>query len=167
MADVNVVLDANRDAVRELVACAERCEKNWTTAREPGKWSPSQVVEHVARTLDESANLFSGQPTKFPTLPFFLRPLVKSFLFNRVLRKRAFPKARTNKAMNPATGPATPAEARARLEAALARFDRECRACNQTHGSVVSGAFGTVTAVDYADFIAVHTRHHCRQMQSI
>ena len=164
MADINPTLAANREAVDDLIAAAQKCGPAWTTPRAPGKWSPSQVVEHVAHTLDESANLFAGAPTKFLTLPFFLRPVARTLLFNRVLKKSAFPKAKTNKAMDPASGPATPADARVRLEAALARFDRECRACAQAAGSVKSGAFGTVSVADYARFIEVHTRHHCRQM---
>ena len=51
MADVNDALAANRDAVLDLVAAAERSAATWTTPRASGKWSPSQVVEHVARGL--------------------------------------------------------------------------------------------------------------------
>ena len=164
MADVHDVLQANRAAVNELIAAAERCGTAWSTPCAPGKWSPSQIVEHVARSLEESANVVSGAPSKLPTLPFFLRPVVKLLLFNRVLRRKAFPKARTNRAMNPASGPATPAEARARLEEALAKFDRECRACASGGRTIASAAFGTVSVDDYATFIELHTRHHCRQM---
>ena len=53
MADVNDVLAANRAAVLDLVAAAERSAATWTTPRAPGKWSPSQVVEHVAGGLEE------------------------------------------------------------------------------------------------------------------
>jgi DinB family protein len=164
MADLHSTLAANRDAVTELVATAEQCGPKWTAPRAPGKWSPSQVVEHVARSIDESANMISGAPSKFPTLPFFLRPVARTLLFNRVLRTGTFPKAKTNKAMDPASGPATPSDGRRRLEDALARFDRECRACAQADGTVSSGAFGRVSVADYARFIELHTRHHCRQM---
>jgi DinB superfamily len=164
MADVTPTLAANRDAIAELIAAAERSAGAWTAPRAPGKWSPSQIVEHVARCLDESANVVSGAPSKFPSLPFFLRPVARGFLFNRVLRNSAFPKAKANKAMDPASGPATPAEARVRLEGALARFDRECRACAAGGGAVASATFGTVSVADYARFIEVHTRHHCKQM---
>jgi len=44
MADVNDALAANRAAVLELVAAAERSAATWTTARAPGKWSPSQIL---------------------------------------------------------------------------------------------------------------------------
>ena len=164
MPDVERSLVANREAIGELMTAAERCGGGWTVPRAPGKWSPSQIVEHVARSLDESANVVSGTPSKFPNLPFFLRPVARGFLFNRVLRKGTFPKAKTNKAMNPASGPATPVEARARLEAAFARFDRECRACAQTAGIVASATFGRVSVADYARFTELHTRHHCKQM---
>lgn len=164
MADVNLTLAANRAAIGELMAASERCGGIWTVPRAPGKWSPSQIAEHVARSLDESANVVSGAPAKFPNLPFFLRPVARGLVFNRVLRRSAFPRAKTNKAMDPASGPATPAEARVRLETALARFDRGCRTCAEAGGAVASATFGTVSVVDYARFIELHTRHHCKQM---
>lgn len=164
MADVNATLAANREAINHLIAVAEKCGTAWAAPRAPGKWSPSQVVEHVARTLDESANVVSGAPSKFPALPFFLRPVLRGFLFNRVLKKGVFPKAKTNKALDPAGGPATPAEARVRLETALARFDRECRTCADAGGAVASATFGTLRVEEYARFIELHTRHHCKQM---
>src|SRR5262245_5352736 len=164
MADVSAVIAANRAAVNELIAVSERCGAAWTTPRAPGKWSPSQIVEHVARSIEESANMMAGAPTKFVTLPFFLRPVARTMLFKRVLRTGGFPKAKTNKAMDPQRGPATPAEARVRLEGALAKFDRELRARAQGSDTVTSGAFGTVPVADYARFIEIHTRHHCKQM---
>jgi hypothetical protein len=167
MADVNSALRANHDAIAELIAAADRCEAVWTASPAPGKWSPSQIVEHVALSLMESANRVSGMPSRLPTLPSFLHPLVRAFLFKRVLKKGTFPKSRTNKAMNPASGPATPAEARIRLESALAQFDRACRACASAGGTVASPAFGTVSVEDYARFIEVHTRHHHKQMPGV
>ena len=126
MTDVNDVLAANRATVMDLVAAAERSATTWTTPCAPGKWSPSQIVEHVARGLEEGANVVSGAPS-IPMPPAFLRPLARLF-FNRILKKDAFPKGfKAHKTMNPPSGPATPAEARVRLEGAFARFDQECR----------------------------------------
>ena len=88
MADVNDALASNRDAVLELVAAAERSAATWTTPRAPGKWSPSQVVEHVAGGLEEAANVVSGAPS-IPMPPAFLRPLARLY-FNRVLKKAYF-----------------------------------------------------------------------------
>jgi hypothetical protein len=163
MADVNVVLDDNRHAVGELIAAAERCHGNWMTPRAPGKWSPSEVVEHVARSLEESANMISGAQTALPRLPFFLRPVARLFL-NRMVRTGVIPKGKTAKALQPSRSLATPAEGRARLEAALAKFDRACRARAATAQFVESGVFGKVPIQDYTRFMEIHTRHHCKQM---
>ena len=163
MADINDVLAANHAAVLDLVAAAERSAATWTTPRAPGKWSPSQVVEHVARGYDEDANLFSGAP-RIPMLPFLLR-LVGRVFFYRILKKGVFPKGfKAIKAMNPASGPATPAEARVRLEGAFARFEQECRRLTASGQHLVKSSFGTVSIEDHVRFSAIHTRHHCKQM---
>ena len=164
MADVTSTLNDNRAAINELIAAAEKSESSWTTPRAPRKWSPCQVVEHVAITLEEGANLVSGSPNKFPSIPGFLRPVMRGLFYNRILKKNAFQKAKTFKAFNPARGPATPADARPRLEAALARFDQECRTRADGGQKVTSGVFGTVTVESYAKFMELHTRHHRKQM---
>ena len=163
MSDVNAALAEARTAVDQLVAAAERSAGKWTVPRAPGKWSPSQITEHIALSLEESAHVVSGTPSKFPTLPVVVRPLTR-FFFKRVLKKEAFPKARALKAFNPASGPASPAAAKARLEAALDQFDRACRAREASGQPIQSGGFGTISVEDYARFQAIHTRHHCKQM---
>jgi hypothetical protein len=164
MSDINEVLAATRTAVHELAVAAEGSPAEWMLSRAAGKWSPSQVVEHVARALEESANVVAGVPSRFPTFPALLRPVARSLFFNRVLKTGAFPKARTTKAMDPASGPATPAAGGVRLEAALSRFDQECRAQAARGARVQSGIFGAVTVADYARFQEIHTRHHRKQM---
>ena len=165
MAELNAALAANREAVTALIVAAERSAGTWTTPRAEGKWSPSQVVEHVARALEESAHVVSGTPSKFPTLPSIMRPLLRGMFFNRALRTNVFPKGRTSKAFNPDAGPASPAAARERLESALTTFDHACRA-QSPRGTCVSTVFGTLSVADYAQFQAMHTRHHCGQMQA-
>src|SRR5438067_2003268 len=114
MPDIDDVLASNHAAVLDLAAAADRSAATWTTPRAPGKWSPSQVVEHVARGLEEGANIVSGAPT-IPTISAFLRPLARLF-FYRTLKKGIFPEGlNALKALDPAGGPATPAEARVRL----------------------------------------------------
>jgi hypothetical protein len=163
MADINDALAANRAAVLDLVAAAERSAATWTTPRAPGKWSPSQVVEHVAGGFEEAANVVSGAPS-LPMPPAFLRPLLRLY-FNRILKKGVFPKGwKAHKALDPATGPATPAQARVRLEGVLARFDQECRRRAASGQHLVSSGFGTVSLEDLVRFSALHTRHHCKQM---
>ena len=97
-------------------------------------------------------------------VPTVLRPLDRVF-FHRTLKRDAFPKGlKSHNALNPASGPATPAEARARLEGAFARFDQECRRRAASGQHVVSTGFGRVSVEDLVRFNAIHTRHHCKQL---
>src|SRR5436309_558591 len=164
MPDINVALAACKGATNQLIATAERAGVSWTTPRAPGKWSPSQIVEHVARALEESANVAAGRPSKFPAIPAVLHPLVRGLLFKRVLKRSTFPKAKTNKAMNPDAGPATPAEGRARLEMAHRKFDEACRQLASRGGRMETTTFGAVGVEDYVRFMELHTRHHSKQM---
>jgi hypothetical protein len=122
-------------------------------------------VEHVAGGLEEAANILSGAPSTIPMPPAFLRPLLRLLFFNRILKKGVFPKGfKAHKALDPKSGPATPAEARVRLEGALARFDQECRSRAASGQHVVSTGFGRVSVEDLVRYSALHTRHHCKQM---
>lgn len=167
MADIDTALAASKDAVEQLIVASGRTGSAWAAAPAPGKWSPSQIAEHVARALEESANMAAQRPSKFPTIPAVVRPLVRTLLFKRVLRKASFPKAKTNKAMNPATGPGTPAEARTRLELAHRRFEDACRQLASQNVPMRTTTFGTVGVEDYVRFIELHTRHHTKQVAGI
>ena len=164
MADINTALAASKEAIEQLIASGERCGPAWAAPRAPGKWSPSQIVEHVARSLEESASMAAGHPSKFPRLPAVVHPLVRALLFNRVLRKGAFPTARTNKAMNPVSGPATIAEGRVRLETAHDKFAAACRQLASHDERMRTTIFGVVPVVEYVRFMELHTRHHGKQM---
>jgi len=164
VADIDAALAASRDAVERLIAKGERTGDAWSAPRAPGKWSPSQIVEHVARSLEESARMATGQPSKFPRLPAVLHPIVRALLFKRVLRKGAFPKAKTNKAMDPTSGPPTPAEGRARLDMAHRTFGDACRRCATTGAPIRTTIFGSVPVEDYIRFMELHTRHHAKQI---
>ena len=164
MADINAALGASKEAIDQLIMAGERTGPAWTASRAPGKWSPSQIVEHVARSLEESANTAAGRPSKFPKLPGVIHPIVRGLLFKRVLRKAAFPKAKTNKAMDPASGPATPGEGRVRLETAHQKFAEACRQTASHGARMRTTIFGAVPVEDYVRFMELHTRHHGKQM---
>ena len=123
-----------------------------------------QIVEHVARGLEESANIAAGRPSKSPKLPAVVLPIVRLLFFKPVLRKAVFPNGyKASKAMNPASGPATPAEGRVRLETAHQKFDEACRQAASL-GERMRTAFGAVPVQDLVRFSELHTRHHAKQM---
>jgi DinB superfamily len=162
MTEIDTALAANRDAVEQLIRAGEQSGAAWSTPRAPGKWSPSQIVEHVARGLDEGANIVAGRPT-LPMPPAVIR-LIARFMFKRVLRKAAFPTGfKALKALNPASGPATPAEGRIRLETAYQKFDEVCRRIAADR-RLITSTFGSVPVQDLVRFNELHTRHHIKQM---
>ena len=167
MPDINAALAASKEAIEQLIVAGERSGPAWTSSRAPGKWSPSQIVEHVARSLEESANVAAGRPSKFPKLPGVVHPIVRGLLLKRVLRKAAFPKAKTNKAMDPMSGPATVGEGRVRLEMAHQKFAEVCRQ-TASHGERMrTTIFGAVRVEDYVRFMELHTRHHGKQRSTV
>lgn len=162
--DVEPELATMRTAVAEFALAAEAQQDRWHVPRAPGKWSASQVAEHVARAIDESANEVAGRPTKFPRFPFFLKPVVRALLLERTLRRGVFPRTRTGRAFNPDAGPETVAKARLRLEQALGRFEDACRVRAQRHTDITSVIFGVVPLLSYIRFQQLHTRHHQKQL---
>jgi hypothetical protein len=66
--------------------------------------------------------------------------------------------------MNPASGPATAAEGRLRLEAAHEKFAAACRQVASRDEWMRTTIFGVVPVVDYVRFTEIHTRHHDKQM---
>src|SRR4029453_815855 len=166
MADIDTALAASRDAVDQMIRAGEQSGAAWNAPRAPGKWSPSQVVEHIARGLDEATNIAAGRPS-LAMPPAIVRPIVRliaRFMIKRVLRKAAFPTGfKAHKALNPASGPATPAEGRIRLETAHQKFEEACRR-SVADGRPMTTLFGSVPIQDLLRFGELHTRHHVKQM---
>lgn len=165
--DFELSLTGVHAATSALLATADGVGSFWKIPRAPGKWSPSQVVEHVARIMEESANVVDGAPSAFPTIPFLLRPIARLLVFKRILRRKAFLKMKAAEAMDPPTGSPTPKDARVRLEAVRTQFERACRARAASGQDVSSTIFGAVTVADFARFQELHVRHHHLQLPGL
>jgi hypothetical protein len=164
VADLDTALGDLHVAVGGFLAAADRTATRWTTPLAPGKWSPAQVVEHVTRIMDQSANVIAGSPSAFPNVPRLLRPLSRLIVFRRILKRGAFLSMRTASPFNPPAGPASPADGRLRVDAALTRFTRASRDRAAAGGQVPSTLFGPVTPAEFARFQELHVRHHLQQL---
>jgi len=153
-----------RAAVAAFLATSDGSGAEWNAPRAPGKWSPSQVLEHVALIMEESANVVAGARSKFPTIPRALRPVARLLVFKRILRRGAFLRMKAIEAFKPPVG-ATPAAGRVRVERALARFDESSRARAAAGGKVASTIFGPVSVSDFVRFQELHVRHHHEQLR--
>ena len=163
MHDIDAALTASRTAADQLIANAASSGRSWDAPCAPGKWSPSQIVEHVARSYDASVTVAAGQRSAFPSIPALFHPLLR-IVFRRILKRGAFPKGRTTKAMNPVRGPATVSDGRTRLMTAHERFEAACRAVAASGAPMNTPMFGAVAVADFVRFMELHTRHHNRQI---
>ena len=151
-------------AIAEFLKATDAARPQWTVPRGPGKWSPSQVAEHVARIMEQSANVVVGTPSNFPTIPTPFRPIIRAFMFRRILRRKAFLTMKAIEAFDPPVGSPTPEEGRRRLEEVLVRFKQACHARSASGQAVASTIFGSVPVADFARFQELHVRHHLQQL---
>ena len=164
MTSIDAILEDNVAAAAEGLEAASRCGDRWDTPRTPGGWSPAQVVQHVALTLEQGAAVVSGRKSKFPTFPAILRPLARGLYYSRVLKEQRFPRSRTTTALEPTAGTATLEEADARLQAAVRNFNQACRDRLANGRPLEHPVFGNVSVESYAQFQVLHIRHHRSQL---
>ncbi len=87
MANLQVVITADRQAVGAFVAAARRVPPTqWALPRAVGKWSPGQVTEHVALAYEQSRRMLLGTFTG-PVQPSVLQLLAR-WIFLRLMFKR-------------------------------------------------------------------------------
>jgi len=89
---------------------------------------------------------------------------MRTFFFNRILKKRKFPKVPTTPALDPMSGSETPEEGAERLRSALAGFESDCRQQASSAEKIISGAFGKLALADYVKFQEIHADHHRGQI---
>jgi hypothetical protein len=157
-------LSSFRSTVQHFARAAQASGDQWTVPRARGKWSPSQVVEHVAMALEQSANDIMGRPTLVLSLPAPLRFVARTLGMNRVVRRGRLFKGKTNSAMNPGAGPATASEAEARMSVAMDAFDAAVQMASAQGDTIHSVTFGKVRLADYIRFQEIHVQHHEEQL---
>jgi hypothetical protein len=157
-------LAADRDAVNAFIVTARGvAPERWAEPRAPGKWSPAQVVEHIALAYESNLQLLRGPVPG--GAPRWLRPLIRKVLLGYVLRRGSFPRgSRAPKILkpdaSPAAGPAS--ELIPRLEMAAGAF--EAIAPAHPSDKLEHPFFGEVPVADMVRLMELHTRHHTPQL---
>lgn len=133
----------------------------------PGKWTPAQIVEHLALGLSLSAETFKarknhGPMSRRPRTP--AEKIAKLFIFGF----RWFPPGRkAPERTMPATG-VTRASAEQHFLAALEAWDQVDRALlpeRRTNLFVKHPRMGDLTVEEWMRFHMIHARHHARQIR--
>ena len=143
-----------------------RSDSDWEHGP-PGKWTPAQVVEHLALGLSLSAETFKsrknhGPMSRRPRTP--AEKIAKLFIFGF----RWFPPGRkAPERTTPAAG-ITRTTAEQHFLAALEAWDQVDRALlpeRRANLFVKHPRMGDLTVEEWMRFHMIHARHHARQIR--
>ncbi len=163
MTDLASALKAHHQAVEAFLNTARSVPPDrWAAPRAPGKWSPGQVADHLAVVYEVNRNVLHGTaPAR--GAPRLVRPLLRVFLLNPVLRRGAFiPGSKTPKMLEPSESPAPPKELLARLKSAANGFETDTS--GNRSAAIEHPFFGRLALADFVRLQEIHTRHHHPQV---
>ncbi|HUR94994.1 MAG TPA: DUF1569 domain-containing protein [Gemmatimonadales bacterium] len=157
------VLQDHHQAVEAFLTAARAVSPTrWSQPRAPGKWSPGQVVEHVALAYEVNRQVLHGHAPPM-SAPRWLRPLIRTFLLGPVLRRGRFiPGSKSPRVLRPRPAAAVPADLLARLAAAMAAFETDAAAVRSP--TIDHPFFGRLPLGDFVRLQEIHTRHHGVQL---
>jgi hypothetical protein len=160
-------MDGHSAAVRRFLdAGAALSQAQWRMPIAKGKWTPAQITQHVVQTYQVLIRqLRTGQALQVQT-GWLLRQILRVVVLRPIMWTRRLPPgAQAAEALLPIEGEAGQQEKLEQLRDAAATFGAELdsrrydAAVRLTHH-----IFGSVTAVNGLDFVALHTDHHARQL---
>ncbi|MCC6954838.1 MAG: DinB family protein [Deltaproteobacteria bacterium] len=158
-----------RQALEDFVRAADRVgAEQWDRSPGEGKWSPSQIVEHVQIGFDIGTKSIDGRPIGM-RVPRLFRPLVRRFFLLPTIKKNRFPMKSKAPAVFQPTAPLRGRDEvmhslRASVETLLQRVTEKLERGEFTFESPV---FGRTSCEDYIRFQIVHVRHHQEQLVSL
>lgn len=161
MNDLDSALEAQRTAADAFESAVRAVpDASWNVPREPGKWSPAQVADHVVVSTRVARGAFAGT-AGMAGIPRFLRGLARTFYFDKVVMKGFPRKGKGPPAFAPAQDPAPRADLLARLEEEVAAFEEAARTGRDAGRITLEhGFFGRIAIGDYVLFNARHLDHH-------
>ncbi len=166
MADLQSIIADNRQAVSAFLATARAVPApQWTEPRAPGKWSPGQVTEHVARAYEISLAVLQ-RTFPGPAAPSLLRPVIRTLFLRPVLRNGRFGKGgKAPKPFRPGSTHTAPDALTARLQSAADGFEATVTAAARSGQTTVDHPFfGRVSLTDYLRLQVIDTEHHRQQL---
>ncbi len=166
MSALEDAITENREATKRFLATAHSVAKEkWAQPVAPGKWSPAQIVDHIAVTTEVALKAIKGDPS-MGSIPKFLRFIPRKLGFDPTIKKRRFPEKQR--------GPAifAPSKDHPAYDVSVAKLERAIIALESHVRNVIAANqhsfehtfFGRVSIVDYVRFGTLHTEHHERQL---
>ena len=127
MTEIETAIADNRAAVEEFIAAARGVDAaKWKTPRAEGKWSPAQIVEHLALVYEYNRKVVTGTAGK--GAPGLLRPLLRWFVVDQDAEGRKLhAKGQGAGIFQPSASPRRGAGLLARLATAVTGFENDIR----------------------------------------
>jgi uncharacterized damage-inducible protein DinB len=167
MPDLDSIIQYNHTVTAEILARARAIPaEKWIVPRAPGKWSPAQVVEHVTKSYESHRKMLVepitlslvGSVKAWAARAFFLPGLFAAGDFSQEgLKSPAF--------IYPNEVPAPQEELLPRFEASSAGLEADLHeAVAAQREKIVHPFFGGLAPADLLQFVAIHGKHHARQI---
>ena len=137
--------------------------------RAPGKWTPIQEAVHLALTYREFTAVFGGAPQFTLLVTPEQAAHFQRTVLPRILAGSWFPiGGAAPERTRPADGGLTMADALGRLEAAVERFHRACRAAAAADAgrTWTHPYFGPMSIPELVGLLTEHANHHARFLAS-
>lgn len=155
----------HRAAIEDVArVVASQDPAGWAQAREPGKWSPAEIAQHLLLSYEVvQAELDGGAGFRI-VLPWWKRLPLRWVVLPKILAGR-FPKgAPAPREARPRTGAASPAEAARVLRDRAEKFERSLVQAHAARPVRLTHAyFGRLTAPQMLKLAAAHAAHHAAQ----
>jgi hypothetical protein len=169
MASLQETLGTNRTAVEEFQAAARTVpDQAWAQPTAPGKWTPAQIVEHVALAYELSLAALRGHFPGKP-MPRLLRPIIRTFFFKPVISNGRFASgAKSPGPFQPSPSPGPAERLIPRVRAASDSFELAVAEEQRMGRTTLDHPFfGRIPLIDYVLLQTVHTRHHHAQLPGV
>jgi hypothetical protein len=166
MAEIEDVIAENQKATQQCLETARKVPpEKWEQPVAPGKWSPAQIVDHIAVTTEVALKAIKGDPS-MGSIPKFLRFLPRKLGFDPTIKKGRFPEKQRGPAVfAPSTGHPSYEASIEKLNRAIAALETHVNAVMaKGEHSFEHSFFGRVSIPDYIRFGTLHTQHHERQL---
>lgn len=140
----------------------------WVRPHLPGKWSPAQITEHLALGYEAVVRELRGEGAMRLRAAPWLRAVLRWLYLPHALFHRSLPvRAVAPREMRPVSETIEKPAARARLDAAVRRFEEEAAAARLRGAPtrITHPYFGPVPLARAIRFLAVHVEHHQRQAE--
>jgi hypothetical protein len=155
----------HRAAIEDVARIVESQDPaGWTQAREPGKWSPAEIAQHLLLSYEMVQAELNGGTGFRVALPWWKRLPLRWTVLPKIFAGQ-FPRgAPAPRESRPKTGAASPAEAARALREHADRFERALAAAGAAgRVRVTHPYFGRLTVPQMLKLGAVHTAHHGAQ----